>query len=443
MALTAAEQYLLELINRARLDPAGEAARYGIDLNAGIAAGSISTASKQVLASSEQLENAAIGHSQWMLAEDVFSHTGRGGSQPWDRAAQAGYGWSAIAENISWRGSTGALDLNASIASHHQGLFLSTTGHRQNMLNASYQEIGISQEYGSFTQSGKTYNASMLTEDFGKPSAAKAFLTGVIYNDTDRNSFYSIGEGVAGATFAAQDKSTSSAAAGGYAIALTAAADVRVTGKVDGLDYAFSVGMTNGNVKVDIVNHNVLLSSGNIGLNLGINNLTLLGNANLFATGNANANVITGNDGANRFDGGAGDDVLMGRNGADNLTGGLGSDKLLGGNGTDRLAGGGGADQLDGGGGNDVLVGNLGSDAFVFANDFGRDVVVDFLRADKDRLVFDDLIWGGTALSAQQVVSQFAHVVSGNVVFEFSANEVITLNGVTSTTGLAEALTIV
>lgn len=443
MALTAAEQYLLELINRARLDPAGEAARYGIDMNAGIAAGTISTASKQVLAPNALLENAAIGHSQWMLAADVFSHTGRGGSQPWDRAAQAGYGWSGIAENISWRGSTGTLDLNAAIASHHQGLFLSTTGHRQNMLNDAYQEIGIAQEYGSFTQSGRSYNASMLTEDFAKPSVAKTFLTGVIYNDTDRNGFYSIGEGVAGTTFSAQDISASSAAAGGYAIGLKAAAEVTVTGKVDGLDFAFCVGMTTGNVKVDIVNHNVLLSSGSIGLNRGINNLTLLGNANLFATGNANDNAITGNDGANRFDGGAGNDVLLGRNGVDNLMGGLGSDKIIGGNGADRLAGGGGADQIDGGSGNDVLVGNLGSDAFVFANDFGRDVVVDFTLADREKLVCDDMIWGGAALSAQQVVAQFAHVVSGKVVFEFSANEVITLNNVSSTAGLADAMMIV
>ena len=36
MTLSAAEQYLLELINRARLNPAAEAARYGIDLNAGL-----------------------------------------------------------------------------------------------------------------------------------------------------------------------------------------------------------------------------------------------------------------------------------------------------------------------------------------------------------------------------------------------------------------------
>ena len=41
MALTAAEQYLLELINRARLDPQAEADRYGVGLNSGLAGGRI------------------------------------------------------------------------------------------------------------------------------------------------------------------------------------------------------------------------------------------------------------------------------------------------------------------------------------------------------------------------------------------------------------------
>ena len=39
MSLTAAEQYLLELINRARLDPVAESQRYGLTLNAGLPAG--------------------------------------------------------------------------------------------------------------------------------------------------------------------------------------------------------------------------------------------------------------------------------------------------------------------------------------------------------------------------------------------------------------------
>ena len=46
MSMTAADQYILELVNRARLDPAGEAARLGIDLNEGLAAGTISATPK-------------------------------------------------------------------------------------------------------------------------------------------------------------------------------------------------------------------------------------------------------------------------------------------------------------------------------------------------------------------------------------------------------------
>ena len=49
------EQLFLELINRARLDPAGEAVRYGIDLNKGLAAGTITTDQKQALTFNEYL----------------------------------------------------------------------------------------------------------------------------------------------------------------------------------------------------------------------------------------------------------------------------------------------------------------------------------------------------------------------------------------------------
>lgn len=430
MALTAAEQYLLELINRARLDPAGEAARYGIDLNAGLAAGTISTASKQVLAPNAMLENAAIGHSQWMLAADVFSHTGRGGSQPWDRAAQAGYSWSGVAENISWRGSTGTLDLNTAIAAHHQSLFLSA-GHRVNSMNNAYQEVGLAQEAGLFNSGGRNYNASMLTEKFAKPSVDKAFLTGVIYNDTDKNSFYSIGEGIGGAAIVTQGTSAVSAAAGGYAISLKLGMAITVTGQVGVTEYSFNMSMTNTNVKVDIVNQNLLQTSGSVALKIGLNNVTLLGNTSLNATGNEQANLMTGNAGSNRMNGAAGHDVVTGMDGNDTLFGSRGNDTISGGN---------GADQIEGGNDSDLMSGNAGADAFVFANNFGRDSVTDFSLAAGDRLMVDNLVWGDYALTGQQVINQYAHVVAGNVVFEFSPNEAITLIGVTSTVNLAAGI---
>src|SRR4030095_5685138 len=91
VAQNAYEQYMLELVNRARLDPAAEAALYGVNL------GTISATSKQPLAANDLLLVAAENHSQWMLDTDTFSHTGAGGSDPGDRMAAAGYtftrGW--------------------------------------------------------------------------------------------------------------------------------------------------------------------------------------------------------------------------------------------------------------------------------------------------------------------------------------------------------------
>lgn len=64
-----------------------------------------------------------------------------------------------------------------------------------------------------------------------------------------------------------------------------------------------------------------------IGLvNSGIENLTLLGKANINATGDANANILTGNSGANVLTGGLGDDTLIGGGGKDVLDGGGGID---------------------------------------------------------------------------------------------------------------------
>ncbi len=85
------EQLILELINRARLDPPAEAVRLGVPLNQGLSSGSISSASKQPLAYNSLLNDAAAAHSNWMLAADIFSHTGSGGSDPQDRMEAAGY----------------------------------------------------------------------------------------------------------------------------------------------------------------------------------------------------------------------------------------------------------------------------------------------------------------------------------------------------------------
>lgn len=422
MTLSAAEQYLLELINRARLDPAGEAARLGIDLNKDLAAGQISTAAKQVLAPNALLEAAATKHTQWMIATDTFSHTGLGGSSPGARITAEGYSWNTYGENIALQWSSGTLTVEGSIAALHEGLFLSA-GHRVNLMNGSFREVGLGAEAGLYSTGGRTYNSVFLTEVFATGGSAR-FLTGVAYDDANGNRFYSMGEGRADVSFAAEMKTTVTAAAGGYAVALGGAAQTAVSGHVAGQGFSLTVDMSQGNVKLDVVSGTTFHTSGTVWLGSGIHDLVQLGVGHLSAWGNARGNALTGNSGDNR---------LYGNGGSDTLAGGLGGDRLFGGAGGDVLAGGQGDDLLRGGG---------GADRFDFGPGQGLDRVADFGLADQDRLRLDDALWAGQGLTAAEVVSQFARLAGGNVVFDFGVEEVRLL-GLTSLAGLEAAIEIV
>lgn len=319
--LTAHEQLLLELVNRARLDPAGEAVRYGIDLNQGLAAGTITATPKQPLASNPNMATAAQNHSQWMLDTDTFSHTGSGGSTPGTRMSAAGYSFTGSwtwGENISWRGTTGTLNLTANIASHHEGLFKSP-GHRENILGDSFREVGIGVRTGTF----EGYNASMATEDFAR-SGTGQFITGVAYFDANGDKFYGIGEGRGGVRLDARNLSSgsvttvTSASAGGYATKL-ASGNYELTFSGGGVAAAMGVAVSLGtlNIKVDVVAADGIATNVSATLTGAGKGLTLLGIENVNGTGNGHANQITGNKGANELNGVGGVDTLTGGSGND------------------------------------------------------------------------------------------------------------------------------
>jgi uncharacterized repeat protein (TIGR01451 family) len=260
------EQYLLELINRARSDPASEAARYGIDLNEGLSPGTISSDPKQPLAINPNLVEAARAHSQWMIDNDVFSHTGANGSTPYDRMAAAGYvflsPWS-WGENIAWSGTTStSLPSLSTTADLHENLFVDTgvsgRGHRLNLMNPSFREIGPGIALGVFSG----YNAEMVTEDFAYTATPgyDAFLTGVVYDDlVSPDSFYTPGEGLGDVTITARRTSdgvtfsTATWSSGGYSLALPTGT-YNVTASGGGLQTVIAVQalqIGSANVKVD------------------------------------------------------------------------------------------------------------------------------------------------------------------------------------------------
>ncbi|WP_065343436.1 calcium-binding protein [Acinetobacter gyllenbergii] len=94
--------------------------------------------------------------------------------------------------------------------------------------------------------------------------------------------------------------------------------------------------------------------------------------------GDAGNDQIFGEDGNDRLYGGDGDDHLDGGQGSDALYGGQGSDTLLGGSGNDQLYGDAGDDLLVGGAGSDYLSGGAGNDTYIFALDFGHDVISNY-----------------------------------------------------------------
>lgn len=197
---SAHETYLLQLVNRARRDPAGEAARHGVGLNDGLAPDAIDTAPKQPLAPNDLLHESARLHAQWMLDTDVFSHVGAGGSTAGARMAAAGYSFTGNwvwGENLAWAGWRSALpDPRLVVDYLHEGLFESP-GHRYVMLYPAFREAGLSELTGAFTQEGATYNAMMITENFARSGDAQ-FITGVAFLDADGDHFYTPGEGLAG-----------------------------------------------------------------------------------------------------------------------------------------------------------------------------------------------------------------------------------------------------
>lgn len=220
---SAQDQLLIELINRARANPAAEAAGLKMDLNNDLSSENrISGDAKQPLAVDQALMMAAELHSKNMIDTGCFCHINADGLSPTDRAKLQGY-TGLVGENIAYRGGYQEDASNAVYASHEQ-LFRSA-GHRINMLNDKYVEIGVGVEKGAWKNIAGGMETTMTTEKFGfSNSSSFPAITGVAYTDSVVNDdFYSIGEGISGLVVEARSEagtiySTKTNNAGGYSL---------------------------------------------------------------------------------------------------------------------------------------------------------------------------------------------------------------------------------
>jgi hypothetical protein len=187
-AMTGIEEEARWYANRARYDPVKEKAR--LSLASAVPSGPIAP-----LAPNAKLITAAQHHSDDMATLNAWGHDTPSGSAYYpagytfdQRIVYEGYSYFRAGENIS----AGTWYTNGYFA--HDSWFLSETGHRDNLLDASFREVGIGHHYDS----SSTYD-HYYTEDFGTQlGSSQHWFTGTIFWDSSGDSAYDYNEGVAG-----------------------------------------------------------------------------------------------------------------------------------------------------------------------------------------------------------------------------------------------------
>jgi uncharacterized protein YkwD len=269
------QQYMLELINRARADGGAEAARlqgWQSDPSNPVFSGGLQEGppsingqsftianSAQPLSWNSLLINCAQARAQFLNDNNQFftgtnPHT-FGGTDPEQRINAAGYpmnlgteyngpmtpgGFFPGPENVAENESIGSgpftgARLITTILQQHNDLFTDTTvpgrGHRMSMMLTYWREIGIGISAGTDTNQNQTWDALYTVQNFGKVANSTPFITGVVYRDTNGNGFYDPGEGiggvrvdVAGANFFAVSSSS-----GGYSVPVPGNGSFNVT----------------------------------------------------------------------------------------------------------------------------------------------------------------------------------------------------------------------
>ncbi|WP_245155559.1 CAP domain-containing protein [Paracoccus ravus] len=331
------------------------------------------------LAIEKRLNDSAQAHSNWMLASDVFSHTGRGGSSARERIEAAGFDLSGdwmTAENIAYVSISGESDLRDEIRSLHQHL-MNSPGHRGNILDEDAGFIGIGLQLGTLRVEGRDVRVLMATQNFADTDGSVRIDIGRFGAVSDPST--QLGQLQSRADWAADFN--------GRTYVLPGATES--TGLND--DY----GLTARNDRAYGGGGNDWMSggAGHDSLSGGTGNDRVIGGEGFDQlVGGLGNDSLQGSDGNDTLSGHDGHDRLHGDGGNDSLVGSTGNDWLTGSAGFDRLSGGAGNDTLQGGTGNDALNGGAGADVFIFQRWHGSDTIggyqqgIDKLFIDADLL---------------------------------------------------------
>ncbi len=204
------EQYMLELVNRMRANPAAELPIFLADKDVQGALDFfkvdrtlLQTQWNQLtvappLAWSDQLGAAAKVHSDVMLKVDNVGHFFQGEEKDLGgRVQDAGYTFGALGEN-AFHAATTVFNAQAAWAidwGFGPGGIQVGTGHRNNLMSTNFTDFGVGI---SDVTPGKRFGPLYMTQNFGRPlNGGNPFLLGVVYQDANKNGVYDQGEGVA------------------------------------------------------------------------------------------------------------------------------------------------------------------------------------------------------------------------------------------------------
>jgi uncharacterized protein YkwD len=128
-----------------------------------------------------KLTEAAQHFAEYLAQTDKFSHTADG-SQPWERAAKAGYDYCIVAENIAYEYNSAGFTSRELGDAFVTG-WKNSPEHRKNLLDPDVVDIGVARS----KRTGRYY----AVQDFGRPKSMA--LSFKVSNETESTLHYTVG----------------------------------------------------------------------------------------------------------------------------------------------------------------------------------------------------------------------------------------------------------
>ena len=204
-AITILELELLQLINQARENPLAVASSLDMDTDQILEdlpeLREILIEGLPPLNYNQKLYAAARAHIQDMLESGYYGHTSLDGRSFEDRIVKSGYEPVVSGESLGMLWFSEFIEPVEAVRRIFENMFRAeldpSMKEQRNILNPDLKEVGIGFGVGVFESGSALWDVYLTICDFGTSIMDEdSYLTGLVYEDLDRNGLYSVGEGI-------------------------------------------------------------------------------------------------------------------------------------------------------------------------------------------------------------------------------------------------------